>query len=71
MSQSPSSAIMTFSPILTRCRTRDKLDSVPTCQVDLPDGHCKDKSTLTDISANFTDQPQLLILVYQMSLLLP
>ena len=52
MSQSPSSAITTFSPILTRCRARDKLDSAPTC-----DGHCKNKSTLTDTSANFTDHP--------------
>ena len=52
MSQSPSSAITTFSPVLTRCRARDKLDSAPTC-----DGHCKNKSTLTDTSANFTDHP--------------
>ena len=52
MSQSPSSAITTFSPILTRRRARDKLDSAATC-----DGHCKNKSTLTDTSANFTDQP--------------
>ena len=48
MSQSPSSAITTF----TRRRARDKLDSAATC-----DGHCKNKSTLTDTSANFTDQP--------------
>ena len=52
MSQSPSSAITTFSPILTRRRARDNLDSAATC-----DGHCKNKSTLTDTSANFTDQP--------------
>ena len=52
MSQSPSSAITTFSPILTRRRARDKLDSAATC-----DGHCKNKSTLTDTSANFTDHP--------------
>ena len=26
------------------------------------DGHCKNKSTLTDTSANFTDQPHLLSL---------
>ena len=52
MSQSPSSAITIFSPILTRCRARDKLDSAATC-----DRHCKNKSTLTDTSANFTDQP--------------
>ena len=51
MFQLPSSAITTFSPILTRRRTRDKLDSVATCN-----GHCKNKSTLTDTSANFTDQ---------------
>ena len=31
MFQLPSSAITTFSPILTRRRTRDKLDSVATC----------------------------------------
>ena len=49
MSQSPSSAITTFSP--RRC-VRDKLDSAATC-----DGHCKNKSTLTDTSANFTNQP--------------
>ena len=55
MSQSPNSAITTFSPILTRRRARDKLDSAPTC-----DGHCKNKSTLTDTSANFTDQPHRL-----------
>ena len=55
MSQSPSSAIRTFSPILTRHRARDKLDSAATC-----DGHCKNESTLTDTSANFTDQPHLL-----------
>ena len=48
MSQSPSSAITTF----TRRRARDKLDSAATC-----DGHCKNKSTLADTSANFTDQP--------------
>ena len=48
MSQSPSSAITTF----TRRRARDKLDSASTY-----DGHCKNKSTLTDTSANFTDQP--------------
>ena len=54
MSQSPSSAITTFSPILTRRRARDKLDSAATC-----DGHCKNKSTLTDTSANFTNQPHL------------
>ena len=48
MSQSPSSAITTF----TIRRARDKLDSAATC-----DGHCKNKSTLTDTSANFTDQP--------------
>ena len=52
MSQSPSSAITILSPILTRRRVRDKLDSAATC-----DGHCKNKSTLTDISANFTNQP--------------
>ena len=52
MSQSPSSAITTFSPILTRRRAWDKLDSAATC-----DGHCKNKSTLTDTSANFTGQP--------------
>ena len=57
MSQSPSSANTTFSPILTRCRARDKLDYAPTC-----DGHCKSKSTLTDTSANFTDQPHPLSL---------
>ena len=51
-SQSPSSAIRTFSPILTRRRARDKLDSAATC-----DGHCKNILTLTDTSANFTDQP--------------
>ena len=44
MSQSPSSAITTFSPILTRRRARDKLDSAATC-----DRHCKNKSTLTAI----------------------
>ena len=54
MSQSPSSAITTFSPILTRRRARDKLDSAATF-----DGHCKNKSTLTDTSANFTNQPHL------------
>ena len=53
MSQSPSSAITILSPILTRRRARDKLDSAATC-----DGHCKNKSTLTDTSANFTDQPR-------------
>ena len=52
MSQSPSSAITILSPIPTRRRARDKLDSAATC-----DGHCKNKSTLTDTSANFTDQP--------------
>ena len=57
MSQSPSSAITILSPILTRRRARDKLDSVATC-----DGHCKNKSTLTDTSANFTDQPHPLSL---------
>ena len=36
----------------TRRRARDKLDSAATY-----DGHCKNKSTLTDTSANFTDQP--------------
>ena len=36
MSQSPSSGITTFSPILTRHHARDKLDSAATC-----DGHCK------------------------------
>ena len=56
MSQSPSSAITTFSPILTRRRARDKLDSAATC-----DRHCKNKSTLTDTSANFTDQPYRLV----------
>ena len=41
MSQSPSSAITTFSPILTRrrARPRDKLDSAATC-----DGHCKNNN---------------------------
>ena len=52
MSQLPSSAIMILSPILTRRRARDKLDSAATC-----DGHCKNKSTLTDTSANFTARP--------------
>ena len=52
MSQSPSLAITIFSPILTRRRARDKLDSAATC-----DGHCKNKSTLIDTSANITDQP--------------
>ena len=52
MSHSPSSAITILSPILTRRRARDKLDSAATC-----DGHCKNKSTLTDTSANFTNQP--------------
>ena len=52
MSQSPSSAITIFSPILTRRRARDKIDSAAAC-----DGHCKNKSTLTDTSAKFTDQP--------------
>ena len=51
MSQSSSSAITTFSPILTRRRAWDKLDFAATC-----DGHCKNKSTLTDTSTNFTDQ---------------
>ena len=52
MSQSSSSAITILSPVLTRRRARDKLDSAATC-----DGNCKNKSTLTDTSANFTDQP--------------
>ena len=51
-SQSPSSAIKIFLPVLTRRHARDKLDSAATC-----DGYCKNKSTLTDTSANFTDQP--------------
>ena len=60
MSQSPSSAITILSPILTRRRARDKLDSTATC-----DGHCKNKSTLTDTSANFTDQPHPLSVTFQ------
>ena len=48
MSQSPSSAIMTF----TRRCARDKLDSAASCN-----GHCKNKSTLANTSANFTNQP--------------
>ena len=55
MSQSPSSAITNFSPILSRRCAWDKLDSAAAC-----DAHCKNKSTLTDTSANFTDQPHLL-----------
>ena len=58
MSQSPSLAITIFSPILTRRRARDKLDSAATC-----DGHCKNKSTLIDTSANITDHSLIRFIV--------